>query len=142
MITAIKRLFSRRNGNLVPNEAVQEHRYVPDLNYYDCRLTGPVTDIEPLIAAGRKLAKMAEKTGCRRYLNDMRGTRFDVPPEELIRLVEVHSHGSVGAGWRRALLVDKVDNQYLLYEIATANRNSDLRIFTERDEALRWLLEN
>jgi hypothetical protein len=120
----------------------QIHRYNAELNFYDCELIGPVTNIEPLIDAGRKLAKMAETTGCRRYLNDMRRTRFEVPPEDLIRLVEAHSRGGVGEqGWKRALLIDKMDPLYQLYEIATANRQSDLRLFTDRDEALRWLLD-
>jgi len=134
-----------REGKVKPMPAgrdtfKQEHRFVPERNYYDCRLTGRITSIEPLIEAGRKLVKMAEATGCRRYLNDMRESVFDVPAEDILRLVTAHSQGSVGQGWKRALLVEKMDPLLQLYDLATVNRNSDLKIFTDGEEALRWLL--
>ena len=140
MFRFFKPLFQGKRQAVENPPVGQTHRYVPEQNYYDCRLTGPITDIEPLIEAGRKLASMADVTGCRRYLNDMRGTRFDVSPEELIRLVEAHDHGGVGRGWKRALLINKIDPLYHLYEVASFNRESNLQLFTDREEALRWLL--
>jgi hypothetical protein len=82
--------------------------------------------------------------GCSRYLGDCRALGFVGPALEVEHLVTFIKASGIGAHDREALIVPagaERDGNFVHFEELCSKHGITVRLFLERDEALRWLLE-
>ncbi|MEP7135344.1 MAG: hypothetical protein ABI904_10470 [Chloroflexota bacterium] len=103
-----------------------------------------LSDMKEVLSHGALLA--AEKS-CFRVLSDFRAMKLDLSVMELFRIPENQKEQSRElkmhfAKFRRVVVVPERDfNKYKFFENVAVNRAHRVKIFTDIEEAIEWLLE-
>jgi hypothetical protein len=99
-------------------------------------------DMERLRRIAPEVARLSEQRGCRRILNDMSGATITLAISGLYDSPQQMDAAGVSRATRRALVVPPDFTQAPFLETVTRNRGHNLRIFTDREQALTWLLRS
>lgn len=103
------------------------------------RIQGRVT-MKLIQELAPQVARMFRETKCQRFLNDMSTAVIDVSFMDVYGSPKAMDESGITRDIRRALVVPSDFKQSEFLETVTRNRGHDLRIFTDVDEAKRWLL--
>jgi hypothetical protein len=90
-------------------------------------------------------AQLAEEQACDLYLHDFRQGRVKLSTLEIHQLPEIlaeifTAHGMDIHRVKRALVVNRDIEDYRFFENVASNRGQPVRVFTDIDEATRWLI--
>jgi hypothetical protein len=112
--------------------------YNQESDYIHAVTTG-LFDEEALTALGQRFAKESEHHHCHKILNDMRGAQLSL---ETYVIYETPKKAVI-AGFqdcRRAIVFSGDKQDYKFFETVASNQGQVVRVFTDIDQALHWLL--
>jgi hypothetical protein len=114
--------------------------YHPENDYIELLVEG-VFDLTRLKRLAPEVARLSAESGSLHILNDMSGATIDVSILEIYSNPQQMDDAGISRSTRRALVVPPNFEHAHFLETVTRNRGHNLRVFTSRDEALAWLLE-
>lgn len=112
--------------------------YNPDTDCIELTVLGTFT-MERLRSIAPDVAKLSDKTGCRRILNDMSGANITVSLTDAYNSPAEMDKSGIRRTTRRALVVPPTFNDADFLETVTRNRGHNLRVFHDRKSAMKWL---
>ena len=83
----------------------------------------------------------AQHPGCRRFLNDMRHATVTFSIAEVYCLPGIIEAAGFDRSWKRALVAASQLDGYHFFETVSVNRGYRVRLFTDPEPALAWLLQ-
>ena len=86
------------------------------------------------------LANMVRKHGCSRVLNDLRGAQITPSVLDIYSMPKFVNQAGIPIICKRALVVRELSEDYHFLETVSANVGQQVRIFTDPDAAIEWLL--
>ncbi len=86
------------------------------------------------------LIPVLEKTGARRLLSDSTEAQVQVSAMDIMQFPHLAEASPLTAGLKRAALAAEGSSGYLMYETFSKMQGQNVRVFTDRDEAVQWLL--
>lgn len=86
------------------------------------------------------LAGFIEQYGCSRILNDMRQARLTKDTVDIYNMPKSASQAGIGPRFKRALVVSEISSDFHFLETVFINQGHIVKMFTDIDAALRWLL--
>jgi len=110
--------------------------------YLYVRLEGPLS-VENVRQAFTQIAEQCKQHGYRRALTDTRALEGNLSTFDVYELGA--AIGSMGlTAMERVAVLDykRPDNQHDFAELVVRNRGVDLRVVTDEDEAIRWLMRD
>jgi hypothetical protein len=118
--------------------------YNSELHIVESRLQGDMTlgEVDEIIT---KTAKIAKENDCRLIFNDFREVSrklsilqiYELPD----RLRTIFTSFGINVGlYKRANVVAKDWDEYIFHENVMVNRGQKEKVFTDMDEAKKWLL--
>jgi hypothetical protein len=115
--------------------------YIEDRDYLLATFTGPFTMalVRDYIEA---LLPVLEGTGCRRLLSDSTDAQIQVSSRDILQFPKMVQGSPLTATLKRAALAPKGTSGYEMYETFSRIQGQHLRVFTDRSEALEWLLSD
>ncbi len=81
-----------------------------------------------------------EKYKCNKVLNDLSRASVNISITDLYRMPSLAREIGIPRKVKRALLVRKVDQTIRFLETVFMNRGNMIRVFRNREEALKWLI--
>ena len=114
-------------------------RHDPESDCVILEFRGRLT-LKTIREAAPQAARLCERTGCERLLNDMRAAAIQISFLELFHSPETMERAHVSRRIRRALVLPPGFHEARFLETVTRNRGHDLRVFHEIEEARQWLL--
>ena len=96
-------------------------------------------NMERLKRIAPEVAQLSEESGCLNILNDMSNATIDVSLSGVYSSPQEMDNSGKSRTTRRALVVPPSFDQASFLETVTRNRGHDLKVFTDRKEALDWL---
>ncbi len=87
-----------------------------------------------------ELLPLLEQTGCRRLLSDSRNADIQLSSRDIMQFPKLAAESPLTENLKRAALARAGTSGYELYETLSKLQRQRLKIFTDRDEALAWLL--
>ncbi len=87
----------------------------------------------------RDVVTLAEETGCRHILNDLRAARPTEKLSEIHTMPEVAKQHGVIQRYKRALVIGDKTSNFGFLETVFANRGHLVKTFTDVDDAMEWL---
>jgi hypothetical protein len=112
--------------------------YNPDSDCIELTVEG-VFNMERLKHIAPEVAKLSEESGCQCILNDMSGATIDVSLVDAYSNPQQMDNAGIRRSTQRALVVPPDFEQAEFLETVTRNRGHNLKVFTDRKEALAWL---
>ncbi len=112
--------------------------YNPDIDCIELIVEG-VFNMARLKQIALEVAKLSGESGCQRILNDMSRATIEVSLTEAYSSPQQMDESGICRSTRRALVVPPDFDLARFLETVTRNRGHNLKVFTERDEALNWL---
>ncbi len=119
--------------------------YNSELHIVESRLQGDMTlgEVDEIIT---KTAKIAKENDCRLIFNDFREVSrklsilqiYELP--DRIRTIFTSFGINVGP-YKRATVVAKDWDEYIFHENVMINRGQKEKVFTDMDEAKKWLMD-
>lgn len=119
--------------------------YNSELHIVESRLQGDMTlgEVDEIIT---KTAKIAKENDCRLIFNDFREVSrklsilqiYELP--DRIRTIFTSFGINVGL-YKRANVVAKDWDEYIFHENVMVNRGQKEKVFTDMDEAKKWLMD-
>jgi len=106
--------------------------------------SGAVKPME-LIKNVKANIELAIKSGISRFLTDTRELDNSTTPIDAYELVKMYQKLGIGEGWKEAILLPELPDSAALmvfYETVSQNRGFDVKVFTNRDDAVAWLTSN
>ncbi len=88
------------------------------------------------------LADMIQKHGCNRLLNDLRSARITPSTIEIYTMPKSVAKFREATRCKRALVVSGPLKDYNFLETVSVNVGQRLKIFTDPDTAIDWLMDN
>lgn len=113
--------------------------YINEQDYIMVTVTGDLT-LPTLKELAVDVAGFIEQYGCNRILNDMRQANLTGDAFNIYNMPKTASQAGIGPHCRRALLVSELSSDFHFLETVFINQGHIVKIFTDLDEALRWLL--
>ena len=89
-----------------------------------------------------ELLPVLEKTGCRRLLSDCTHAEIKLSSREIMQFPKLAAASPLTARLKRAVLSVPGTSGYELYETISKVMGQPLRVFTDREEAMEWLMGN
>jgi len=86
------------------------------------------------------IAGSVKRYNCNRILNDMRHARLTEGTFNIYNMPKIASRAGVEPRFKRALVVSKLSSDYHFLETVFVNQGHIVKVFTDIDAALRWLL--
>ena len=86
------------------------------------------------------LLPVLEETGCRRLLSDSTQAQVHVTSADIMQFPKMAEASPLTAALKRAALASEGSSGYEMYETLSRMQGQELQVFTDRDEALHWLL--
>lgn len=99
-----------------------------------------VVTIELIKEVAPEVAAMSEETGCLRILNDMSKATIEMSMMDVFSSPRVMDESKLSRTTKRVLVVPSDFSDAHFLETVTRNRGHDLMVFTDIDEARKWLL--
>jgi len=115
--------------------------YIENDGYILATFTGPITMpmVREYIAA---LLPVLEKTGCRKLLSDSVDAQLQVSAMDIMQFPKMAEASPLTANLKRAVLASEGTSGYEMYETLSKMQGQFLELFTDRTEALQWLLSD
>jgi len=113
--------------------------YINEQDYIVVTVTGDF-GLSSLKEMAADVAGSIERHGCSRILNDMREARLTGNSFNIYNMPKTASQAGIGPRCRRALLVKERTSDFHFLETVFINQGHIVKLFTDLDEALRWLL--
>lgn len=113
-------------------------KYNPDTDCIELTVLGTFT-MDRLKSIAPEVAGLAYKSGCRRILNDMSGATIAVSFTDIYRSPAEMDQSGIRRTTRRALVVPPSFGEADFLETVTRNRGHNLRVFQDRESAMKWL---
>lgn len=115
--------------------------HIADRDYILATFTGPFTMalVREYIDA---LLPILKQTGCRRLLSDSLESQIQISSRDIMQLPKMVETSPLTASLKRAALAKAGTSGYDMYETFSKMQGQHVRIFTDRAEALEWLLSD
>jgi len=120
--------------------------YNSELHIVEAKLQGDMTlgEVQEIIS---KIAKIAKEKDCRLILSDFREVSRKLSILEIYELPDriktiFTSFGINVLHYKRANVVAKDLDGYIFHENVMVNRGQKEKVFTDIDQAKKWLMEN
>ncbi len=114
--------------------------YNKEYNYLIAEVMGDMVN-ESLMGFGEEMMKMAKTHDCSRVLSDLRKANIKL---SVLKLHEIpntlNKKGFLNIISKRAVLIKEMTSDMKFYETTSVNQFSRIKVFTDYDEALTWLL--
>jgi len=89
-----------------------------------------------------EIVRVVSTNGCKRILEDMRGAELTLSIGGLYFAARLAREEGAPPGIRNAIVVAEKDwSRYSFFEVAARNQGQIVKVFTDPDEAERWLME-
>ena len=89
-----------------------------------------------------EVARVISTSGCERILDDLRGAELMLSITNLYFATRLAPQAGIPPSVRSAIVVAEKDwSSYSFFEMAAQNQGQVVRVFTDPDEARRWLME-
>ncbi len=116
--------------------------YAEETNQVTGCVSGNI-DRETLVEYSQKVKKAVSQHDCRRFLNDLRGAELKLSTMDLYEIPDksqsiFSSTGTQGV-WRRAILASRNLADYRFFESIARGRGHNVKVFTDSNEAMKWL---
>lgn len=115
--------------------------HIGDRDYVHVTFTGPLT-----MALAREylaaLLPILEETGCQRLLSDSVNAQIQLSSRDILQFPKMMQASPLTESLKRAVLGSEGTSGYEMFETFSKIQGHDLRIFTDRDDALEWLLSD
>ncbi len=113
--------------------------YIEEDGYILATFTGQVTmaAVREYIAA---LLPVLEETGCRKLLSDSVDAQLQFSAMDIMQFPKMAEASPLTANLKRAVLASEGTSGYEMYETLSKIQGQYLQVFTDRTEALQWLL--
>ena len=86
------------------------------------------------------LEKLGRKHKCPRLLNDLREAVISKSLLDIYSMPRVVEEAGMQKSFRRAIDVNPPVNDYRFLETVSVNEGQEVRVFSDPEEALRWLV--
>ncbi len=115
-----------------------EHHVEQD--YIESTFTGQITMslVHDYVTA---LLPILEKTGCKRLLSDSTEAQILLSSGDILKFPKIVAASPLTAELKRAVLKAPGKSGYEMYEILSKTMGQQIQVFTGRDAALEWLLD-
>jgi hypothetical protein len=87
------------------------------------------------------VARQIEQHGCNRILNDMRLAKLTKGTIDIYNMPKIASASGIDTYCKRALVVSEISSDFHFLETVFLNQGHNVRMFTDIEEAMSWLLE-
>ena len=115
--------------------------YIGDRDYILSTFTGPIT-MAVVHAYIDALLPILEDTGCHRLLSDSTDAQIQVTTMDIIKFPKLAEASPLTTDLKRAALAPVGTSGYEMYETFSKIQGHEVRVFTDRPEALEWLLSD
>ena len=115
--------------------------YMGDRDYILSTFTGPIT-MAVVHEYIDTLLPILEETGCHRLLSDSTEAQIRVTTMDIIKFPKMAEASPLTTDLKRAALAPVGTSGYEMYETFSKIQGHDVRVFTDRPEALAWLLSD
>ena len=112
-----------------------EHECV--VSVFTGKITMPL--VREYIAA---VVPVLEEHDCRRVLSDSREATLELSATDILTFPKLADESPITAQCRRAVLAPPKKSGYMMYEALSLIRGHKVRVFTDRDKAMEWLLND
>jgi len=113
-------------------------QYEPDKGHLIARLTGTL-DREVLGQYARAIFEAGRTYNCKKLLNDISQVVMDISISEIFYLPELLESVGIDSTWKRAVLYTADQEKFRFLETRMFNEGHPVKIFRDRDSAVRWL---
>ena len=96
-----------------------------------------LSNLEELAA---DVARFIKRYNCNRLLNDMRHARLTEDTLDIYKMPRSAIQAGIGPRFKRALVVSELSSDFHFLETVFINQGHIVKMFTDIDAALRWLL--
>jgi len=86
------------------------------------------------------VARFIKQYNCYRLLNDMRRARLTEDTLDIYNMPKSATQAGIGPRFKRALVVSELSSNFHFLETVFINQGHIVKMFTDIDAALRWLL--
>lgn len=114
-------------------------RYIPQQDYIEVTFTGQVS-MGLVHEYLEQLIPIIKETGCRRLLSDSVNAQLLFSAGDILKFPKMAADSPLTAQLKRAVLAAPGRSGYEMYEILSKTMGQLLRVFSDRDEAMAWLL--
>jgi hypothetical protein len=83
-----------------------------------------------------------EEHDCKRLLSDSRNAEIQVSALDILSFPKLAAKSLLTARCKRAVLASPGQSGYVMYETLSAIQGHKVRVFPDRDEAMKWLMED
>ena len=87
------------------------------------------------------VAKAIEQHGCKRILNDMRLAKLTKGIIDIYNMPKTASTSGIDTRCKRALVVSEQSSDFHFLETVFLNQGHNVKMFTDIEEAMNWLLD-
>lgn len=117
-----------------------EIQYDEDMDIVFATFIGTVTMpmVKEYITA---LLPVLEETGCQRVLSDSRTAEIQLSSMDIMQFPKMAGASPLTTALKRAVLASPGTSGYELYETLSKIQGHRVQIFSTREDALKWLLE-
>ncbi|MBE0672352.1 MAG: hypothetical protein IH588_17390 [Anaerolineales bacterium] len=120
--------------------------YNPELHIVESKLQGDMTigEVDEFVA---KIAQITKEKDCRLIFTDFREVSRKLPMWQIYelpnRLKNIFAAFDINVSfYKRANVVAKDLDDYIFHENVMVNRGQKEKVFTDIDQAKKWLMEN
>ena len=114
--------------------------YEKEGDYISIRVEGDFA-LSNLKDLAEDVAKVIEQHGCNRILNDMRRAKLTKGTIDIYNMPKIANTSGIKAHSKRALVVMEKSSDFHFLETVFINQGHIVKMFTDMDEAMRWLLD-
>ena len=86
------------------------------------------------------VARYIEQHGCNRILNDMRQAKLTKGTIDIYNMPKIASASGIDTHCKRALVVSEHSSDFHFLETVFINQGHNVKMFTDIEEAMSWLL--
>ena len=116
-------------------------QYIEDQNYILSTFTGPIT-MAVIQKYVDELLPVLQDTGCQRLLSDSTEAQLQVTTMDILQFPKIAEASPLTSALKRAALAPDSTSGYEMYETFSKIQGQEVRVFTDRTEALEWLLSD
>ncbi len=118
-----------------------EISYNAEDDYVVSTFTGQIT-MALVHAYLAELLPILQETGCTRLLSDSITAQVQLSSMDIMKFPKMAAAHPLTANLKRAALASEGSSGYEMYETLSKIQGQNLRVFTDRSEALKWLLSD
>ena len=115
--------------------------HITDSDYLLVTFTGPIT-MAVVHAYIDALLPILEESGCHRLLNDSTHAQLRVTTMDILQFPKIAETTPLTTELKRAALAPGDTSGYEMYETFSKIQGQEVQVFTDRTEALEWLLSD